>query len=116
MDSPYRRSHELRAPRILCYTAARRTDQAPATLWSSVVNGRSRLTRSERRATETLEITGHLSPADKENSAYVLLPFDVPDRIARLEIRYSFSEDKPGGFLQQPGNLLDIDLFANDCE
>jgi hypothetical protein len=40
-----------------------------------------------------------------------LLPFDVPEGIARLEISYSFSDDKPGGFLQQPGNVLDIGLF-----
>jgi len=69
------------------------------------------LTRSWHGTTETLELIGHLTLADKEASAYVLLPFDVPDRIARLEISYSFSDDKPGGFMQQPGNLLDIGLF-----
>ena len=69
------------------------------------------MTRSNHWATETLELEGHLSPADKDASAYLLLPFDVPEQIARLEISYSFSDDKPGGFLQQPGNLLDIGLF-----
>ena len=69
------------------------------------------MTRSDRGAIETLELAGHLSPADKANSAYVLLPFDVPEGVARLEVSYSFSDDRPGGFLQQPGNLLDIGLF-----
>jgi hypothetical protein len=78
---------------------------------SFVIDRRSRLTRSEHGVIETLELDGHLSPADKGNSAYLMLPFEVPDQITRLEISYSFSDDKPGGFLQQPGNVLDIGLF-----
>ncbi len=69
------------------------------------------MNRSEHGASEILELEGHLSLADKEASAYRLLPFEVPEQIARLEISYRFSDDKPGGFLQQPGNVLDIGLF-----
>jgi hypothetical protein len=58
-----------------------------------------------------LELVGHLSPGDKQASAYRLLPFQVPAGIGRLEVEYRFSEDKPGGFLQAAGNILDIGLF-----
>ncbi len=67
--------------------------------------------RSEHGASEIFELEGHLSLADKEASAYRLLPFEVPEQIACLEISYCFSDDRPGGFLQQPGNALDIGLF-----
>jgi hypothetical protein len=109
--SLYRRAHELRVRPILCYTARWQPDRAQITLPSSAIDRRDRLTRSTCWATETLELDGHLSPADKDNAAYLLLPFPVPEGIARLEISYSFSDDKPGGFLQQPGNVLDIGLF-----
>ncbi|MEJ2210468.1 MAG: CehA/McbA family metallohydrolase [Anaerolineae bacterium] len=58
-----------------------------------------------------IELSGHLSPQDKQASAYKLLPFRVPAGMGRLEVEYAFSEDRPGGFLQAPGNVLDIGLF-----
>ena len=63
------------------------------------------------KASRTIEITGHLSAEDKLASAYRMLPFDVPEGIARLEVSYSFSDDDPGGFMRSAGNILDIGLF-----
>ena len=88
-----------------------KTRQAETTLLTFSMGRKNRLTGSEHGATETLELAGHLSHADKDRSAYLLLPFDVPEGVARLDVGYSFSDDKPGGFLQQPGNVLDIGIF-----
>jgi predicted metal-dependent phosphoesterase TrpH len=62
-------------------------------------------------AWHTIELTGHLSPADRARSVYRMLPFDVPEGIARLEVSYRFSDDDPGGFMRPTGNILDIGLF-----
>lgn len=58
-----------------------------------------------------IELSGHLTPGDKGASAYKLLPFQVPPGTGRLEVEYRFSEDRPGGFMQAAGNILDIGLF-----
>lgn len=50
---------------------------------------------------------GHFTPADKAASDYVLLPFEVPPGIARLEVRYAFEgQGQPDG-----PNVIDLGLF-----
>jgi hypothetical protein len=58
-----------------------------------------------------IELTGHISLEDKGAAAYRMLPFDVPQGIVRMEVEYSFSEDRPGGLWQEAGNILDIGIF-----
>ena len=67
--------------------------------------------QTNHQASQTIEITGRLVPADKLVSAYRMFLFDVPGGIARLEVGYSFSDDDPGGFMRSAGNVLDIGLF-----
>jgi hypothetical protein len=67
--------------------------------------------RAGYKAWHTVEMAGHLSPEDRLASAYRMLPFDVPEGAARLEVSYSFSDDDPGGFMRPAGNILDIGLF-----
>jgi hypothetical protein len=69
------------------------------------------MTEQGQAPSAVLELAGHLSPGDKQASAYKLLPFQVPAGIARLEVEYCFSDDEPGGFLRAAGNILDIGLF-----
>jgi predicted metal-dependent phosphoesterase TrpH len=63
------------------------------------------------KITDIINITGHLSPRDKLTSVYRLLPFDVPQGIACIEVSYNFSNDDPGGFMRPAGNILDMGLF-----
>ncbi len=58
-----------------------------------------------------LEIRGHVSLKDKEVCDYRLLPFEVPAGIRRIEVKYAFSEDEPGGLWREAGNIVDIGLF-----
>ena len=56
-------------------------------------------------------ISGHISPEEKQASDYRLLPFEVTEGLDRIEVEYAFSEDEPGGLWQEAGNILDIGLF-----
>lgn len=69
------------------------------------------MTSQSQAPSLTIELAGHLSPQDRQVSAYKLLPFQVPADIGRLEVEYRFSADEPGGFLRAAGNILDIGLF-----
>ena len=54
---------------------------------------------------KTLILQGHLTADDKMRGDYVLLPFEVPNNIHRIEIFLSYSPPKEV-------NILDIGLFA----
>jgi len=69
------------------------------------------MTQTSHRPTQAIELTGHLSPDDRAQSVYRMVPFDVPAGVVRLEVNYSFSGDDPGGFMRPEGNILDIGLF-----
>jgi predicted metal-dependent phosphoesterase TrpH len=60
---------------------------------------------------QTIKLVGHISVQDKQATAYCVLPFDVPERIVRIEVAYRFSKDEPGGVLKEAGNILDIGIF-----
>ncbi len=50
---------------------------------------------------------GRFTPADKAASDYVLLPFDMPPGVARLEVRYTFE----GQGQPESPNAIDLGLF-----
>ena len=54
---------------------------------------------------KTLILQGHLTASDKIREDYVLLPFEVPNNIHRIEIFLSY-------FPSKEINILDIGLFA----
>jgi predicted metal-dependent phosphoesterase TrpH len=60
---------------------------------------------------QTIELAGHVSMEDKKETAYRMLPFDVPKGIVCMEVSYNFSRDEPGGILKEAGNILDIGIF-----
>ena len=60
---------------------------------------------------QTIELTGHISLKDKQAAAYRMLPFDVAEGFARIEVQYSFTKVQPGGLWREADNILDIGLF-----
>jgi predicted metal-dependent phosphoesterase TrpH len=66
---------------------------------------------SPDQSPHTIELTGHISLKDKEAAAYRMLPFEVPEGIARIDVAYNFSRDDPGGLWKEAGNILDIGVF-----
>ena len=66
---------------------------------------------SENSHKQMIELEGHISENDKQAVAYRGLPFVVPEGVARIEVKYSFSRDEPGGLFREAGNILDIGLF-----
>lgn len=57
-----------------------------------------------------LELTGHITPADKARSDYFYIPFDLPTPARRLTVRYGYSaamsSDEVTG-----GNVIDLGIF-----
>ncbi len=60
---------------------------------------------------QTLRITGHISPQDREENPHLMLPFDVPEGIAELEVSYAYSGKGSREPHAPPGNQLDIGLL-----
>ncbi|NIM94926.1 MAG: hypothetical protein GTO18_14590 [Anaerolineales bacterium] len=66
---------------------------------------------TSRKPPEEIKLAGHISPEEKLEADYRMIPFDVPDGICRLDVEYAFSRDEPGGILKEAGNIIDIGLF-----
>ncbi len=58
-----------------------------------------------------LVIEGKITPGDKAASDYYYVPFDVPSRITRLDVRYEYSHPRHHGDFAGQGNTIDIGLF-----
>lgn len=56
------------------------------------------------------QLTGHITPADKTQSDYFYIPFDLPFAAQRLQVRYCYSaamsSDEVTG-----GNVIDLGIF-----
>ena len=62
--------------------------------------------------TTTIRLTRHISPQDKEVNDHLMLPFDVPDGIAELQIAYTYTREGSHEPHRSPDNLVDIGLLA----
>jgi hypothetical protein len=62
--------------------------------------------------TTTLHLTGHISPADREANPHLMIPFDVPEGIAELDVSYTYS-DKGSREPHAPAdNQIDVGIFG----
>jgi len=60
----------------------------------------------------TYTFKGRADLEDRQRSPYLLLPFDVPDGISELCVRYEYSDEVNAAQVNTPGNVLDIGLFS----
>jgi len=60
---------------------------------------------------ETYTFEGFVSQADKQESDYLLLPFDVPDGVVRLDVRYEYSDETGAELWAPSGNVIDLGVF-----
>jgi hypothetical protein len=57
-----------------------------------------------------LLLTGHITPADKQQSDYAYIPFDLPQSARRLRVSYRYSAPISSDE-REGGNVIDIGLF-----
>lgn len=57
------------------------------------------------------EFKGHLTPETREAATYIYLPFDVPDGVSRIEVRYDFTRAGHAAHRAGHENIIDIGLF-----
>jgi len=54
---------------------------------------------------------GFVSPEDKSESDYVLLPLEVPEGVIRLDVSYEYSDETSADLWASPGNVVDLGVF-----
>jgi hypothetical protein len=57
-----------------------------------------------------LELTGHITPADKAQCDYYYIPFDLPTPAQRLTVRYAYSAAMSSDEVMG-GNVIDLGIF-----
>ncbi len=58
-----------------------------------------------------LHLRGHISPADREANPHLMLPFEVPEGIAALEVAYTYSGRGSREPHSPPDNQIDIGIL-----
>jgi len=58
-----------------------------------------------------LRLRGHISPADREANPHLMLPFDVPEDVAALEVAYSYTARGSREPHAPPDNQIDIGIL-----
>jgi hypothetical protein len=56
-------------------------------------------------------LTGFVTPADKATDDYLLLPFEVPPGVGRLDVRYTYTHRVSAALPGGSGNVVDIGMF-----
>jgi len=60
---------------------------------------------------ETYTFEGFVSQEDKQESDYLLLPFDVHEGVVRLGVRYDYSDETGAELWALAGNVIDLGIF-----
>ncbi|MGA9351790.1 MAG: CehA/McbA family metallohydrolase [Anaerolineae bacterium] len=56
-------------------------------------------------------LTGSITPADKAADDYLLLPFEVPPGVGRLDVCYTYTHRVSAALPEGSGNVVDIGVF-----